>query len=148
MIKEISLLIQDLYKTRKALNKVAPHWDFTLDGNLVGDIGEALACHHFGLTPLEKGAKTHDAKTKDGKLVQIKTTQKDVVGLGIEKQIFEHLIVVKLEEDGSYGFIYNGPGNIVLENTKSNSISIKRLKNLQKLIGWEQQIQIIIGYIE
>ena len=50
----------------------------------------------------------HDAKTKDGKLVQIKATQGD--GVVISERP-EHLIVLKIHRDGDFEEVYNGLGD-------------------------------------
>ena len=139
-IKEVPKIIKELYGSRNKLREVNNQWKFTLDGKLVGDIGEVLACYHFDLEPLKEGAVTHDAKTKDGKMIQIKTTQRDQVGLGLKRRKFDYLIVVKLEEDGSYKFIYNGPGGIVLKSTKCQSISVKKLEELQGKVNDKDKI--------
>ena len=150
-MEEIRNLIADLYKARNSLKKIESNknerWKFTLDGNLIGDIGEIIACYHFDLEPLSRGEKTHDAKTKDGKYVQIKATQGDEVGLGLEKREFEYLIVIKLYENGKYELIYNGLGSRIWENTNNLSISIKKLKEIDKELKDENRIRIIKEFI-
>ena len=48
---------------------------FTLDGNLVGDIGEAIAAESFGVTLVEtKSTEGIDGYAPDGRSVQIKAT--------------------------------------------------------------------------
>lgn len=143
MKNELKKLIQELYKTREQLKLLFNNWSFTLDGNLIGDIGEAIACYHFDLEPLKKGVKTHDAITKSEPIryIQIKTTQKDTVGLGLEKRDFEYLIVIQIDESGSYKLVYNGPGENVWKNTKSNSISVKKLSKIQKQVELKDCIQ-------
>jgi len=141
MRKEIINKIKKLFEARDELKSMCKNWKFTLDGKLFGDIGEAIVCHHFDLKPLKEGTKTHDAVSKNGSvLVKIKTTQKDRVGLGLEVRKFQHLIVVKIEDNGEYRFVYNGPGEMVRKNTNSNSISIKKLMELQKKINEEDQL--------
>lgn len=140
-IGKVPEIIKELYASRNELRKISDRWRFTLDGKLVGDIGEALACYHFDLEPLSEGTVAHDAKTKDGKKkIQIKTTQGDRVGLGLTRQDFDYLIVVKLNEDGSYEFIYNGPGALVLKNAGSQSISVKKLEKLQSDVAEKSMI--------
>lgn len=59
-------LVRDRYKKSKL--------KFTFDGNLVGDIGEALAHENFGLKLVHIGKTGIDAEAPDGRTVQIKAT--------------------------------------------------------------------------
>lgn len=75
-------------------------------------------------------------------MIQIKTTQKDIVGLGLERRNFEYLIVVKIFENGTYDFIYSGPGNKVWDGIglKSLEVSIKKLKILNDGLDENERI--------
>ena len=53
-----------------------PHKRFTLDGRLVGDIGEVLVEDAYDLKLYPDIKKHHDAECSDGRLVQIKATMK------------------------------------------------------------------------
>jgi hypothetical protein len=144
MQNEIIKLVKELYKIRNKLQVIASRWSFTLDGNLVGDIGEALACYHFDLKPLAKGVKTHDAKDNKERLIQIKTTQNNTVGLGLEKRDFDYLIVVKIDKNGRYDFIYNGTGKLVWAHTRSLGIGIKKLIKLNQTVKEKDRIKQVI----
>lgn len=48
-----------------------PGRKFTLDGHLVGNIGEVLVSNKYGLTILPNSTETHDAVDSRGRLVQI-----------------------------------------------------------------------------
>ncbi len=50
---------------------------FTIDGRLVGDIGEVIAELEYDLTLHEVSQPTYDAITADNRNVQIKATFKD-----------------------------------------------------------------------
>jgi hypothetical protein len=47
---------------------------FTFDGNLVGDIGEALAVEYFGMVLDRRGCEGADGRAPDGTTVQVKAT--------------------------------------------------------------------------
>ena len=48
---------------------------FTLDGNLIGDIGEALAAELFGVRLVEtRSTEGIDGYARDGRTVQVKAT--------------------------------------------------------------------------
>jgi hypothetical protein len=123
-----------------------PELRFALDGNLVGDIGEAIAISDFKLKKLKPGTTLHDFKTKKGKLVQVKTTQQTApgkgVGLGLIKRSFDHLLVLQLLERG-YEVLYNGPGKYVDKaraHKKSASQSVKQLKVLDSGVTKKERL--------
>jgi hypothetical protein len=53
------------------LHEVFPHKVFTVDGRLVGDLGEVLVEPVYELTLLDGVHGHYDAKTPDGKHVEI-----------------------------------------------------------------------------
>lgn len=126
----VSAKIQELYAITRELEELYPGRKFTPDGHLVGSIGEVLVAEHYGLTLLPNSSETHDAVTKDGKLVQIKATQIGRISISSEP---EHLIVVKLNPDGSWKEIYNGPGAIPWNNAGKMQKNGQRPISLSKL---------------
>ena len=81
---------------------------FTLDGHLVGSIGEVLAAYYYGLELLPPSAKTHDAISEDGRNIQIKLTQISRVLITSEP---DYLIVLFLDKKTGQVFeVYNGLG--------------------------------------
>ena len=126
----LSEKIKELYRITNELENMYPGRKFTPDGHLVGSIGEVLVAEHYGLTLLPTGAETHDAVTKDGKLVQIKATQTNKISISSKP---EHLIVIKLNQDGCWQEIYNGPGAIVWDNAGKMQKNGQRPISLSKL---------------
>ena len=110
---------------------------FTLDGHLVGSIGEVLAAEQYGLTLLSMTEATHDARTLDGRLVQIKTTQGRTVGLRSQP---DQLLVVKLTERGTIEEVYNGPGAAAwnaagrMQKNGARSIGLTKLRSLMTAV--------------
>lgn len=127
----ISKQVQQLFAITSELEKYHPTKKFTLDGHLVGSIGEVLVAEHYGLTLLPNSHKTHDAITQDGRFVQIKTTQINKVSISSEP---DYLIVIKLFPTGEWEEIYNGPGKLAWNNAGKmgkngqRPISIAKLK--------------------
>lgn len=80
---------------------------FTLDGHLVGSLGEIWAAHLYGIKLAKGSSPTHDGKAPGGRLVQIKATQGAAIGLRSEP---EHLLVLRLDRKGTPEEVYNGPG--------------------------------------
>lgn len=85
---------------------------FTLDGNLVGDIGEALSVELFGIRLVDaKSTEGIDGYAPDGRTVQVKATGR---GRGPAFRLTEtradHLIFFDLDFEGASGqVIFNGP---------------------------------------
>ena len=117
------------------LGEVFPERSFTLDGHLVGSIGEVLAAEKYGLQLLSMTSEKHDAETTDGRLVQIKTTQGTSVGLRSEP---DYLLVLKLCPNGSIDEVYNGPGALAwgaAGKPQRNGQSAIRVTKLRTLMG-------------
>lgn len=66
--------IREMLRISKELESLFQGRKFTLDGHLVGSIGEVFVAYYYGLELLPPSAKCHDAKTTDGREVQIKAT--------------------------------------------------------------------------
>lgn len=134
-IKQIPDLIKELYSVVNKLEDNFPGRHFTLDGHLVGSIGEVIASYYYNLELLQASVATHDAQSTDGKMVQIKATQGDTVGLRSEPQ---HLLVIKILKDGNIEEIFNGPGKIAWDNSGKmqkngqRPISVNKLRNLME----------------
>ena len=142
----LACLIHALYGVVRELEKEfgAEKRKFTLDGHLVGSIGEVVASYAFGLKLYQASTEGHDAEWmgKEGKSrkVQIKLTGgTKSVGLRSEP---EHLIVLQLvKEKNKFEIIYNGPGAPVWDrhvkgkNKPSSGqyqVSLKQLKAFEK----------------
>lgn len=146
-ISDHSKLIRDLYKIVGQLEKAHPGRHFTLDGHLVGSLGEVYAAEAYGLKLLESSHPVHDAKTRGGRrLVQIKTTQGSRIGIG---ECPDYLIVLCLAKDGSFEEVYNGPGAPVWSMVKGKrlpkngqyQISVNRLRTISTGIPNNKRIK-------
>lgn len=130
---DLSEKVQELYSITRELETAFPGRKFTLDGHLVGSIGEVLVADYYGLTLLPNSTKTHDAISGDGRMVQIKATQGKSVSISSEP---DFAIVIKIHENGTWEEIYNGPGNLIWNNVGKmqkngqRPISLARLKTL------------------
>ena len=117
-----------------------PGRKFTLDGHLVGSIGEVWAAYRFGLKLLTASAETHDAVAPDGRHVQVKATGGKAISISSEPQ---HLIVLRLERDGGAPTVYNGPGKepwMAAGKRQKNgqrSLSLAKLRELQAKVAPE-----------
>lgn len=104
---DIAEKVCEIYKITSELEEMYPGRHFTPDGHMVGSIGEVIAAEEYGLDLFEASHPVHDAKTQDGKLVQIKATQGESIAIS---ECPEYLIVLKINRDGAFEEVYNGPG--------------------------------------
>jgi hypothetical protein len=74
--------LQNLYTAQKTLAKAFPEWEFSLDGKLIGDIGEAIAGRVFGLKRLTEGEK--DARHDNSEL-EVSPSEGDAKGTRWER---------------------------------------------------------------
>ncbi len=132
-VAQVAPLVKELYSIVKQLETLFPGRHFTPDGHLVGSIGEVLAAHQYNLELFQASNETHDAKSPDGRLVQIKATQGKSIGLSSEP---EFLIVLKILANGSTEEIYNGPGFLAWnkagkkQKNGQRNISVSALRRL------------------
>lgn len=88
------------------LEKRFPGRKFTLDGHLLGSLGEAIAADFYNIDLAPTGTKTHDGK-QGNKNVQIKITQGDSVNIN---DVPDYLLVLFLDKQkGEIYEVYNGP---------------------------------------
>ena len=122
--------IKELYKITNELGSSYPGRKFTIDGHLVGSIGEVIVAEHYGLELLRNSTETHDAVSTEGKYIQIKATQINRIAISSEP---DYLIVIKLFSDGTWEEVYNGPGKLVWENAGKMQKNGQRPISLSKL---------------
>lgn len=133
-IRQLLNIVESLRESYKSQNK-----QFTLDGRLVGDIGEVLVEEAYDIKLFEDLQKHHDGVSSDGRLVQIKATMKSSLTFPGD-HIPDYYIGIQIHGDGTFTEIFNGPGHIAhkaVKNrkpTKNNlhSISLKALQILSK----------------
>jgi len=103
----LALIFQGIARLREAF----PNRAFTIDGRLVGDIGEVIAALEYDVELDNVSRPDHDACTRDGRLVQIKTTFKDSLTF---KTCPDYDLGFKLYADGRHEEVFNGPGRVTL----------------------------------
>ncbi|MDN2671790.1 hypothetical protein OX459_10350 [Janthinobacterium sp. SUN026] len=94
------------------LNSTFPNRKFTVDGRLVGDIGEIIASLEYDVMLDEVSQPLYDGVSSDEKRVQVKATFKDSLTF---KGTPDYFLGFKLFPDGNYEEIYNGPGSIIYD---------------------------------
>ena len=136
-------LLDALYAATDRLEVLFPGRKFTLDGHLVGSIGEVIAAYRYDLLLHTASRAGHDAVAQDGRQVEIKATQGTNVAL---RSLPQHLLVLHLAKDGSSTEVFNGPGSIVwaacgaMQKNGQRPISLFRLRALMKQVTEEQRL--------
>ena len=101
-----------IFEAIQRLKRAFPNRAFTIDGRLVGDMGEVIAALEYDLVLHEVSRPTHDATTLDGRNVQIKATFQDALTF---KTVPDYYLGFKLYPDGRHEEIFNGPGKVIYE---------------------------------
>ena len=140
---DLSEKIRALYAIVNDLETAYPGRRFTLDGHMIGSIGEVIATEAFDLNLLPNSTPEHDATACDGRLVQIKATQRDRIALSACP---EHLLVLRIDGNGSWYVVYNGPGKPAweragkIQKNGQRPISLDALKTLMLEIDSGDQL--------
>lgn len=110
-------MVQAVTDFVEAHNRLKHHYeatglDFTLDGKLLGDLGEVIAAELFGLTLCVRRTPGVDGHAVDGRSVQVKATGLPTKGPAFTpgEGIADHLIFLRLNFANATGTVaYNGP---------------------------------------
>lgn len=135
-----------------ARNKLRDHYSsanltFTIDGNLVGDLGEAVAAERFGLELTGRSNKGIDGYVGK-KSVQVKAsgTGRGPAFRKVDTDA-DHLLVIHFDYEGCSGeVIYNGPEHYVKELLSSRSekgqraVSLSALRKQNLLVPEEERL--------
>lgn len=143
--RELTNIINELYELTGRLEAMYPGRHFTPDGHLVGSIGEVFAAERYGISLFTASSETHDGKTPDGRLVQIKATQRRAVAISSEP---DYLLAFSIDDRGQLTEVYNGPGRPVWQlvsgrkrpKTGQYQVSLARLRRLNEGVSPEEGI--------
>jgi len=143
--KAIAEGLSRVFQGISSLNAAFPHRRFTIDGRLVGDVGEVIAELEYDIILHEVSQPDHDANTTDGRNVQIKATFKESLTF---KSTPDYYLGLKLYPDGQYEEVFNGPGSIIRDRyihraglgTKLLSFPISELRELSKQVPIHERI--------
>jgi len=149
----ITKALADIFSGIEQLRKEFQGKKFTIDGRLVGDIGEVIAALEYDIDLDDVQRPVHDGKTSDGKKVQIKATFKDSLTF---KTVPDYYLGLKLYENGHHEEIFNGPGKAIFERYKHRkgigkellSFPNKELKNLSKNVPEFEKIPMFVAQNE
>jgi hypothetical protein len=144
-VQEVPTLISELYRIVDRLEELFPGRPFTVDGHLLGSIGEVLAAYRYNLDLRRPSTLGCDAESVQVGKIEIKTTQRGSVSFRCEPP---HLVVFRLPRDGQPEEVYNGPGRTVWPHVGRRnkngqySISLAKLRALGKQVPREDRLEI------
>lgn len=151
-IEAIPEKVQKLIAIVNELEDDFPERHFTLDGHLVGSIGEVMAKYYYGVELAKPSEKLHDGKveydTFDKRNVQIKITQQDNIVINGKP---DYLIVMYLTKAGDVYEVYNGPGEKPWESASSKDshnnrhMLVNKLMELDADVAPKDRIKVING---
>ncbi|MCR4945676.1 MAG: hypothetical protein K5929_01870 [Lachnospiraceae bacterium] len=122
--------VQMMIEIVTELENEFPGRHFTLDGHLVGSIGEVMAAYYYGIELYKASAVVHDGCVGKRE-VQIKITQQDDIVINEEPQ---YLIVLYLTKKGDVYEVYNGPGKKPWESSSKRDSHNNRHMRVNKLM--------------
>jgi hypothetical protein len=124
-------ILASIFASQRALRALAPEYNWSGLGNLLGDFGELLATDHYGLSKAPSGSGDYDARTPEGKTVQIKTNFASAdIGFRGEADL---LLVLGINTDGTWKELYFGPYARVKERARFSSRDNKHMIPVSKL---------------
>lgn len=143
---EFGRALRAIYDAVETLESMFPGRHFTPDGHMVGSLGEALAAHHYGIALHAPSTQCHDGVCA-GRQVQVKATQGERIAISSEP---EHLLVLKLNRDGTFTEHYNGPGaqvwGLVCEKPRPKNgqyqVSLRSLARLMSSVPGDARLTI------
>lgn len=143
--KLIKKALGQIFSGIRGLHEAHPNKQFTIDGRLVGDLGEMFAAVYYDviIDPVQQA--DHDGETSDGSRVQVKATFKDSLTFKRRPELY---LGIKLYEDGRFEEIYNGPPDLICAEYGHRkgfgenllSFPIKRLRELGSQIPESKRI--------
>jgi len=108
----ISDALRLIFEAIEQLKSAFPKRAFTIDGRLVGDVGEVIAALEYDIVLHDVSQPTYDATTSDGRHVQIKATFKDALTF---RTVPDYYLGFKLHPNGRHEEVFNGPGRVIYE---------------------------------
>lgn len=144
--REVTALLEDLYIASARLEALFPGRKFTLDGHLVGSVGEVVAAYMFDLDLNPASTLGHDARAPDGRNVEIKLTQGTTVAFRHEP---EHALILHRPKGGPVRVVYNGPGELIwaaagaMQKNGQRPITISKLSRIGAQVSDQDRLPVV-----
>jgi hypothetical protein len=130
-VEAIKGIVSSLFASQRALRALAPDYKWAGLGNLLGDFGEFISTQAYGLEKAASGSDGYDARTADGKTVQVKTNHA-ATQIGF-RGAADLLLVLHVTTDGEVEEIYYGPFAPVKEASRYSARDNKQMIAITKL---------------
>src|SRR5262245_2923155 len=138
-VEAVKGILSSLFASQRALRALAPEYKWAGLGNLLGDFGEFIATQEYGLVKASAGANGYDAKTPDGRSVQVKTNHaSSQIGFRGHADL---MLVLHISTDGEWEEIYYGPFDQVKaasrrsERDNKDMIAISKLRAMKAALN-------------
>ncbi|WP_084356154.1 DUF6998 domain-containing protein [Novosphingobium lentum] len=149
-------LPEQILRLVNARNELKAHYSgvdlrFTFDGNLVGDLGEAVAADLFGLKLTGRSNEGIDGHARDGRSVQVKASgTRRGAPFRLVETCADHLLFFHFEYDQCVGeVIYNGPEEPVRQTLPASwvgqrSVGTATFRRLDKLVSEDARLPMLL----
>jgi hypothetical protein len=151
MLREFELpqVVRELVAARNNLRR---HYalcglTFTIDGNLVGDLGEAVAAELFDIQLVARNGTGIDGFASDGRSVQVKATG---TGRGPAFRVVDrradHLLFLDLDLENLKGrIVFNGPEVLVIGRLPptwvgQRALSLAQIAAIDRMVRAEDRL--------
>lgn len=143
--RAINEALRLIFEGIERLKAAFPNRRFTIDGRLVGDLGEVIAALEYDVVLHEIIQPNHDATTSDGRNVQIKATFKQSLTF---RTVPDYYLGFKLHPDGRHEEVFNGPGKVIYDRYVKRkgigvvllSFPVAELRRLSAAVPEDQRI--------
>jgi hypothetical protein len=130
-LEAVKGIVASLFSSQRALRALAPEFRWKGLGNLLGDFGEYIALKHYGLVKATSGSDGYDARTPDGKTVQVKTNHaSSQIGFRGRADL---MLVIHVFDNGEWEQIYYGDFEPVLRESRHSARDNKEMIAISKL---------------
>ena len=148
-------LPEQILRLVDARNELKAHYcdvdlRFTFGGNLVGDLGEAVAAELFGLLLTGRSDEGIDGFAPDGRSVQVKASgTKRGAPFRLVETCADHLLFFHFDYDQCVGeVVYNGPEEPVRQTLPTSwvgqrSVSAATFRRLNKLVNEHSSLRLV-----
>ena len=130
-IEAVKGIMESLFASQRSLRALAPEYNWSGMGNLLGDFGEFIAIEHYSLKKAPAGSDGFDAITSDDKTVQIKTNHA-AKQIGIRGKA-DLLLVIHVTTNGDWKEVYFGDHQKVIDKSTFSKRDNKNMIGITKL---------------